>query len=143
MGDLRKTILSKFGLSVFWSDIWYTNNLNFAADIAKIKLYQEVFYYIFFWGFSFSPFSTLSHINVYLESSSFKLLTGVGYIRAKTKFSKYTQGNLISKVSVLNYYNFIALIFYIYIPTRKKKISKNKKIYRHKLFTNALLSNFK
>ena len=143
MGDLRKTILGKFGLSVFWSNLWYTNNLNVGSEVSKIKLYKEIFNYIFFWGFSFSPTLTLKSIDYYLNKTDFKLLTPDRYNRAKIVFNKSTQGNLLSKISVLNYYTYIALIFYIYIPERRKKNSKNKRIYRHKLFVNALLDNFK
>ena len=143
MGDLRKTILGKFGLSVFWSNVWYTNNINTGSEVPKSKLYQEIFHYIFFWGFSFSPLLTLRNIGYYLNASYFKLLTLDRYSRAKTTFNKSTQGNLLSKISVLNYYTHVALIFYIYIPERRKKNSKNKRIFRHKLFVNALLDNFK
>lgn len=143
MGDLRKTILGRFGLSVFWSNIWYTNNVNIGSEVPKSKLYEEIFYYIFFWGFSFSPLLTLKHVGYYLNNDSFKLLTPERYNRSNIIFNKSTQGNLLSKISVLNYYTYIALIFYIYIPERRKKNSKNKRIYRNKLFVNSLLDNFK
>lgn len=142
MGDLRKTILSKFGLSVFWSNIWYTSNNNSSVEISRTKLYEEIFNYIFFWGFSFSPFMMLKHTRFYLELERFKLFNNDSYIRSTNKFTRFSKGNLLSKVSILNYYNYITLIFYIYIPTRKKKNSKKKRIYKQKLFTNSLLSNF-
>merc|ERR1711862_216263 len=105
-------------------NIWYTNNCESSVEISRIKLYEEIFNYIFFWGFSFSPFLTLRHINTYIESDNFKLLTKESYHRSSDKFSRFSKGNLLSKISVLNYFSYISLIFYIYIPTRPKKSSK-------------------
>ena len=48
MGDLRKVILSKFGLSAIWPDVWYSNDTHYSGDILKVRLYSEVFRYIFF-----------------------------------------------------------------------------------------------
>lgn len=143
MGDLRKTTLSKLGLSTFWHNIWYLTNNIFGPEVLKIKLYLEVFQYIFFWGFSFSPLFFLKSLNIFLENNSFNNLNKESYFRSKKKFSRLSKGNLLVKVSSLNYHNFTALIFYIYIPTKDKKSKKSRKIFRQKMFNQSILSNFK
>jgi len=143
MGDLRKVSLSKLGLSVFWPNIWYLSNSYYSGDLSKIKLYHEIFNYIFFWGFSFSPFFSLRHIFYYLDSSKFTKLVRINYFKFKKKVVKSSRGNFLTKVSVLNYYSYIVLIFYIYLPTKHLDRSKSKKIFKLKLFTNSLLDSFK
>ena len=143
MGDLRKVILSKFGLSAIWPDVWYSNDTHYSGDILKVRLYSEVFRYIFFWGFSFSPLFTLRQVHYYLDSGKFVKLNRLSYFKFKKKVVKYSRGNFLSKISALNYYNFIILVFYIYLPSKYKDKSKVKRIFRLKLFTNSLLTNFR